>query len=229
MNYERLYENAKEALRLACISAHNGNVEDGTGLYNMLTKAPEEYLRSSLRNNWKDALPALEIYVMAKDELGKSKGGTTYNAVKRFLKGVPDARENLNGVWTDGEGRQCMCDSYHAIRLKNHVEGFKEARGMDLDKIFPSAGWEYNYNVELPLPTPGEVKINKKKLTSSRYGYDFGDGMPMVDADYLKNIMDCLPNAKAYTREGMELTGIIYFKDNEKGDAVLCPVRKRSA
>lgn len=227
MNTERLYENAKEALRLACISVHDGDIENGEGLYKMMLKDPELYLRASDRYAWNNALPALEIFAMAKDALGKAKGGNAYNAVKRFIKGCSDQRPDFKGVWYDADDRQCMCDGYHVLRLKNHVEGFNTVKGMDLDKCYPK---DYELVAELPMPTPGELKINKKKIGSYRGAatvYDFGDDLPLVNADYLKNIMDCLPDAKAYVTKH-QLTGPIIFK-SDKGDVLLLPIRKKTA
>jgi hypothetical protein len=234
INTERLYENAKEALRLACISVHDGDIENGEGLYKMMLKDPELYLRASDRYAWNNALPALEIFAMAKDALGKAKGGNAYNAVKRFIKGCPDARPDFQGVWYDVEGRQCMCDGYHAIRLVNPVEGFNAVKGMDLDKVFPN---DAMIECELPMPTPGEVKIKSIPATSYPYNrkiYDFGDGLPAVDAKFLKNIMDCLPDAKVYATNNpyrgdkrVEISPVLFR--SEKGDAILLPVRKKTA
>ena len=227
INTERLYENACEALRRACVAVHDKNEEDGNKLYSMMTKDPELYLHASDRIYWYEALPALEIYMMAKDELGKAKGGTAYSAVKRFIKGCSDSRPALKGVWYDADDRQCMCDGYHVLRLKNHVDGFETVPGMDLDKCFPK---DYDLVAELPMPTPGELKIKKKKIENYRGAknvYDFGDDLPLVCADYLKNIMDCLPDARAYVTDH-PLTGPIVFK-SDKGDALLLPIRKKTA
>ena len=221
INYERLYENACEALRRACVAVHDKDEDAGNKLYGMITKDPEVYLHASDRIYWYEALPALEIYMMAKDELGKAKGGTAYSAVKRFLKGCPDSRPSIKGVWYDAEDRQCMCDGYHVLRLKNHVVGFDTVKGMDLDRAYPA---DSDLVAELPMPTPGEVKINKKRLASGITAYDFGEGLPMVNAAYLKNIMDCLPDARAYVTD-RPLTGPIIFK-SDKGDALLLPIRK---
>ena len=221
INYERLYENACEALRRACVAVHDKDEDAGNKLYGMITKDPEVYLHASDRIYWYEALPALEIYMMAKDELGKAKGGTAYSAVKRFLKGCPDSRPSIKGVWYDAEDRQCMCDGYHVLRLKNHVDGFDTVKGMDLDRAYPK---DTDLVAELPMPTPGEVKINKKRLASGITAYDFGEGLPMVNAAYLKNIMDCLPDARAYVTD-RPLTGPIIFK-SDKGDALLLPIRK---
>lgn len=225
MNTERLYENAKEALRRACVAVHDKDEDAGNKLYGMMVKDPELYLHASDRIYWDAALPALEIYLMAKDELGKAKGGTAYSAVKRFIKGCPDFRPDLKGVWYDAEDRQCMCDGYHAIRLAKPVEGFETVAGMDLEKVWVQ---DTDMDTELPMPTPGELKIKKRKLTGSRYGYDFGDGLPLVDASLLKNIMDCLPDSKAYVNSSRGPLSTILFK-SEKGDAILLPIRKKAA
>lgn len=221
MNTERLYETAREALRRVCMASCYGGPENGEEIFSHALK--NDVFAQSIS----EIAPALEIYLMAKDELGKSKGGTAYSAVKRFIKGCPDYRPDLKGVWYDAEDRQCMCDGYHVLRLKNHVEGFNTVRGMDLDKCYPK---DYELVAELPIPTPGELKINKRKLDSYRGAatvYDFGDDLPLVNADYLKNIMDCLPDAKAYVTDH-PLTGPIIFK-SDKGDALLLPVRKKTA
>ena len=218
INAEKLYENAKEALRLAC------EAQDVSFEY--VTKNPDAFVKT-----FPDIVPALTVYLMAKDELGKAKGGSAYNAVKRIVKNVPDVRSNLKGVWTDAEGRQCVCDAYRAIRLAQPVEGFETVEGMDLSKVYPP---DERFECELTLPTPGELKINKKKLSYNAYGYDFGEGLPMVNAAYLKDIMDILPDAKAYATnnpwrgDNRVLSSPIVFR-SEKGDAILLPVRKMSA
>lgn len=224
INTERLFENASEALRLACISVHKGDEVGGRDLYNLMVKDPELYLCASDRYLWNDALPALEIYSMAKDELGKAKGGTAYSAFKRIIKRIPDHLKSLQGVWTDSEGRSCVCDGYLSIRLKKPMEGFESVPGMDLDKVFPNSTY-FTDPVDVEIPTPGELKIKKRKLTTGKAVYDFGEDLPMVDASFLKDVMDCLPDAKAVT-ERNSTTRLIYFT-SDRGDAILLPIRKR--
>lgn len=221
INTERLYETAREALRRACFASCYGGPEAGDEIFSHALK--NDVFAQSIS----EIAPALEIYVMAKDALGKSKGGTAYSAFKRIIKSVPDFRKDYQGVWYDADGRQCVCDGYHAIRLNNPVEGFETVKGMELDKVFPQ---DHELVQALPMPTPGELKINKKKYESWRGApcyYDFGEDLPRVNANYLKNIMDCLPDAKAYVTDH-PLTGPIVFK-SEKGDALLLPVRKSAA
>ena len=147
INSEKLYENAVEALRNAC------EAEDVN--FDYITKDPDAFLRTGY---FAKVLPALTIYAMAKDELGKAKGGSAYSAAKRIIKSVPDARKSLKGVWTDKQGRQCMCSNALAVRLVKPLEGFETVEGMDLDKVFPS---DTMIEGELPLPTPGDLKLNK--------------------------------------------------------------------
>lgn len=224
MNTERLFENASEALRLACLAVHKGDEVGGRDLYNLMVKDPELYLCASDRYLWNDALPALEIYNMAKDELGKAKGGTAYSAFKRIIKRISDHRKSLQGVWTDSEGRSCVCDGYLSIRLKKPMEGFESVPGMDLDKVFPNSTY-FTDPVDVEIPTPGELKIKKRKLPTGKAVYDFGEDLPMVDAGFLKDVMDCLPDAKAVT-ERNSTTRMIYFT-SDRGDAILLPIRKR--
>lgn len=223
MNTERLYETACEALRRACVAVHDKDEDAGNKLYGMMVKDPELYLHASDRIYWYEALPALEIYSMAKDELGKAKGGTAYSAFKRIIKRNGDIRKNLAGVWTDADGRSCVCDGYLAVRLKKPMEGFESVPGVDLGKIFPDSTY-FADPVELEIPTPGGLKINKRKLADGKNVYDFGEDLPMVDVKLLKDVMDCLPDAKAVT-ERNSTTRMIYFT-SDRGDAILLPVRK---
>lgn len=73
INSERLYENACEALRRACVAVHDKDEDAGNKLYGMMVKDPELYLRASDRHLWNDALPALEIYIMAKASWAKQR------------------------------------------------------------------------------------------------------------------------------------------------------------
>lgn len=217
INAEKLYELACDNLHRVCMALHSDNAEHGEALYNMAIKDP--YVCSSITS----INSALEIYAMAKDELGKAKSGTAYSAYKRIVKRNKNVRRNLEGVWTDAEGRCCVCDGYLAVRMNKPVDGFETVSGVDLDKIFPAPGY-FSDPVELTLPTPGELKLNKKKLYKGKAVYDFGDDLPCVDAAFLKDVMDCLPGAKAIT-ENHATNKMIYFT-SDKGDAILLPVRK---
>jgi hypothetical protein len=166
-------------------------------------------------------LPALEIWNAAHEELCKSSGGTSYTAMKRIIKGVV-GRPNLEGAWLDSYGHQCVCDGYRAVRLLNPVDGLKEASGMDLSAVFPASLWNWEL---MALPSPGELRacIAEQKGRRDKF-YDFGEGMPKVNAQYLKDIMDILPDAVAYRNPESPNRPIVFVSD--AGDALLLPVRK---
>lgn len=218
INTEKLYELACDNVKQLLL-ADGEKFEELDHAFSILTK--EENIKGVMNMNPRLA-PALEIYLAAKDELGKTKSGTAYSAFKRVIKRNGDIRKNLCGVWTDGEGRSCVCDGYIAIRMRSPVEGFENVPGVDLDKLWVK---DSDLVSELNVPTPGEVKINKRKLTTGKAVYDFGDELPMVDVKLLKDVMDCLPDAKAYITNRGSNSPIIFKSD--KGDALLLPIRKR--
>ena len=220
INTEKLYDLACDNVKQLLLS-DGEKFEELDHAFSILTK--EENIKGVMNMNPRLA-PALEIYLAAKDELGKAKGGTAYSAFKRVIKRNGDIRKNLCGVWTDGEGRSCVCDGYIAIRMRSPVEGFENVPGVDLDKLWVK---DSDLVTEINVPTPGEVKINKKKLANGKAVYDFGDELPMVDVKLLKDVMDCLPDAKAYIT-GRGTASPIIFK-SDRGDALLLPVRKNVA
>lgn len=222
INSEKLYDLACDNVKQILL-ADGEKFEELDHAFSILTK--EENIKGVMNMNPRLA-PALELYTIAKDELGKAKGGTAYSAFKRIIKRNGDIRKNLCGVWTDGEGRSCVCDGYLAVRLKKPVEGFESVPGVDLDKVFPNESY-FTDPVEVKIPTPGELKINKRKLTTGKAVYDFGEDLPLVDAAFLKDVMDCLPGAKAVAERGSTMK-MIYFT-SEDGDAILLPVRKSAA
>lgn len=217
INAEKLYDLACENVKQMLL-ADGEKFEELERAFSVLTK--DENIKGVMNMNPRLA-PALEIYLAAKDELGKSKSGTAYTAMKRFVKSVPDARKDLKGTWNDAEGRQCACDGYRAVRLKKPVDGFESVHGMDLEKVFPQ---EYMLKEKLDVPTPGQVKIGRKKICTGRSCYDFGDGYPMVDASFLLDMLALLPDAEVWTT-GAEHS-MLYFR-SDKGDGILLPVRKK--
>jgi hypothetical protein len=222
MNIEKLYDLARENLLILC----RGYVKEckmpqtGDALYEEVIKDHKKF------SSWYPALaPALEIYTETREELLKSKGGTVYSALKRIVKRAGISR--MQGTWTDASGRCCACSGYHAVRLFTHVEGFDNVEGIDLDKAFPL---EETLDAEIHMPTHGELRANKVKDKSNRkrYLYDFGDGLPMVDASLLEDVMDCLPRATAYVKSSDGELSTIYLK-SDRGDGIVLPVRKQKA
>lgn len=220
INVEELYDLACDNVKQMLL-ADGEKFEELDRAFAVITK--EENIKGVMNMNPRLA-PALEIYLTAKDELGKTKSGTAYSAFKRVIKRNGDIRKNLSGVWTDGKGRCCVCDGHVAIRMRKPVEGFEGVSGIDLDRVWVK---DSDLVAEISVPTPGEVKINKKKLTNGNAVYDFGDDLPMVDVKLLKDVMDCLPDAKAFITNRGASSSIVFKSD--KGDALLLPIRKNAA
>lgn len=220
INSEKLYDLACDNVKQMLL-ADGEKFEEVEHAFAIITK--DENIRGVMNMNPRLA-PALEIYLAAKDELGKAKSGTAYSAFKRVIKRNGDIRKNIAGVWTDSEGRSCVCDGYLAIRMRSPVDGFESVPGVDLERLWVK---DSDLVAELTVPSPGEVKINKKKLTNGKAVYDFGDELPMVDVKLLKDVMDCLPDARAYITDRGTTSPIIFKSD--KGDALLLPVRKNVA
>lgn len=220
INLDKLYENACENLMILCREYHeHDNEEAAKKLYAELTGNADAFLRSGTLGFF---IPALEIWNAAHEELCKSSFGTRYTAMKRIIKGVGGSRPNLDGAWLDAYGHQCVCDGYRAVRLVSPVDGLKEASGMDLSAVFPASLWNWEL---MALPSPGELRaaIAEQKGRTVKI-YDFGEGMPKVNAQYLKDILDILPDAVAYRDPESPNSPIVFISD--AGDALLLPVRK---
>ncbi len=224
INIEKLYTKACDVLRNACI--HLQGEKDGMIFYEKVTKDPELWLKSSYIG---DVTDALEIWCMAKEEICKSKGGSAYTILKKFIKAIPDYRRDLCGAWLDADGRQCLCDGYRAVRLNAPVDGLKQVETptpFDLGKVYPTEPQP----TTLKLPISSELRAyiadpQTPRTFDGKVLYDFGEDLPMVNAKYLKDMVDLLPNAVA-TCDG--LMKPIVFK-SEKGDGLLLPVRKIAA
>ena len=134
-------------------------------------------------------------------------------------------------------GMQCYCDGYRAVRLHNPLpteEIPPEALPMDLSGIINGA--KENMGAELILPSIAELKahikiqkaVKKSNKDRNPVTYDFGENLPAVNAEYLMDMLELLPECKARAAKHKPLIGLIYF-EAEAGDGALCPVRKAVA
>lgn len=146
----------------------------------------------------------------------------------RSLKNEP--REALRYTWIDGAGRQCCCDGYRAYRLREALPGLPDMpthlKGIDLDKVFPDAA----DLTPLPLPSLDDVKAvcaadRANKDEPRRYQWAFGDGLPVVNAQYLRDMMQLYPDAVAMWR-GL-YSPILFISAH--GDGVLLPMRYQAS
>ena len=165
---------------------------------------------------------------MARDT-GKGSALATINAM---LKGLKKTNERLAYPWIDAAGRQCICNGFEAMRLKNHLpledRPFELGeRGVNLDAVFPDdvEGWK-----TLKMPSRAELKAHIAKERAEWQGkkmyfvakWDFGEHAPTVNASYLLDLANVFP--KAETVYWLSLYDLLYVTC-EDGDGILLPIR----
>ena len=176
------------------------------------------------------------------EEAKKSGKNKALAAAKRILKNSVkySPKEVTHYAQEYDDGTQCVMDNFHAVKFaaknKLPLEPMPESirKSNDLFPIDQSIPRKNNYKVELPSVSDlkSHIKISKAenkavKYSSGRTGvmYDFGEGLPLVKAEYLLDIMECLPEARAYLNGNCKDKGAIYFTDGEN-EGVLMPVYK---
>lgn len=163
----------------------------------------------------------------------KTKGAlSALKAAQRILKKASDdGREALAFPWTDEQGRQILCDGFRLARLNQPLPLPERPEGLGyinypafLEPAIQSRG----ERLEAPEASKLSAYIKAVKPTLPKGGvvkWDFGDGLPMVDAQYLLDMLTLLPGAALYCTGKNPLISPIYF-ESESGDGVLLPVRK---
>ena len=132
----------------------------------------------------------------------------------------------------DGSTLYCVCDSFVAIRfndkpLLSEIDSKYHGQEMQLEQIVkPMDG-----SKEIALPDISELKVyikthkikeknNPKKVAD----YLLDEKLNLwVNPQYLLNVMECLPDCKAYAANRISQ---IYFKA-ENGDGVVMPVNHK--
>lgn len=166
---------------------------------------------------------------------GNVNAARTVSAMLNKLK-KSDGRTSLHYAWIDEHGNQCVCDGYRAYRFTpgNHLplEPRPDNAGepIQLGKIIPKE-MPAKYRA-IPLPAAKDVKafIALERAKAGRKGpellWDFGEGLPIVCAAYLLDLLNVFPDATeifhSATPDGYCKP---LFLRCERGDAVLLPVR----
>lgn len=158
---------------------------------------------------------------------GEANAARTISALLKAAK-KDSGRTALHYAWIDGKGRQCVCDCFRAFRL-NEALPLEERPAdagdpIDLDKVIPDIRKGY---AAVALPDVKEVKafIALERAAKGRKCspvWDLGRGKPVVNAAYLVDLLNVLPDATEIYCGG--LFSPLYAK-SERGDAVLLPVR----
>ncbi|MBQ7052342.1 MAG: hypothetical protein IJN79_06060 [Clostridia bacterium] len=164
---------------------------------------------------------------------GAGNAAKTISAMLKRIRKDQEGRTALHYAWIDAKGRQCVCDSYRAFRLTEHLplEDRPADAGdpIDLDKIVPVITPEQYY--ALPLPSVGELKAHialerAGKVRGDTILWYFGDDAPTVDAMYLMDVLAVLPDAaEVYVQRGEAGIRSPMLIKGIRGEAILLPVR----
>lgn len=185
-----------------------------------------------------DPEQAVQIITTLQENLKKDirmecarKSGTAQRmkALEKIIKNVPSyKKENYGGVF-ENEGHFCLSDGICGVMLKEDP-GFKRVPGFDLTKCFG------NYNQFISLPDFSElkafIKVEKaehKKEKGYIVHYDFGEGLPMVNAEFLLNMMQIFPDVEkvGINKDYRPEISFLYFLDETSGEkGLLLPVKK---
>ena len=174
-----------------------------------------------------------DMYTSEQKSAGKS-GKAIVSAAKRIIKSAKATkRDYISGMFAnidkDGTEHWCVCDGCSGVRF-NESMPLEEANTSKCDPFDMSQICRMPDNAkELDLPSLAEVKVYAKtnRVNGDRKGSTKPKPMKIdaeiglwVNPELLINIMECLPDAKAWATNRR---GAIYFKA-DNGDGVLMPV-----
>lgn len=182
---------------------------------------------------------ALDLREQMNREAAKSAGrGNARTAMLRIIKNASELRPTMRGAWMD-DGRQVVCDGYRVIRLNTPLDLPEPEQKMPNGEPPVNVKDCYPRNTEcdpLPLPSIGELKAYIKaqkaeqkargiRASERRAVWDFGEGLPMVNAEYLLDAMEALPGCKLYASAERPMVSPITVAA-ESGDGLILPIRK---
>ena len=189
-----------------------------------------------MENEMLDVLKSLESDMLI-EQSKKSGTKSIVTAANRIIKNAESLKKPLlAGMFTnqtrDGSTLYCVCDSFVAIRFNEkpllpEIDEKYHGQEMQLEQIVkPMDG-----SKEIALPDISELKVyikthkikeknNPKKVAD----YLLNEELNLwVNPQYLLNVMECLPDCKAYAANRISP---IYFKA-ENGDGVVMPVNHK--
>lgn len=202
--------------------------------------------------SWRDSCDTAGLYLIAKEmnitlkqlesdmliEQSKKSGTKPIvSAANRIIKNAESTgRDMLVGMFTnqtkDGSTLYCVCDSFVAIRFNDklllpEIDSKYHGQEMQLGQIVkPMDGAK-----EIDLPDMAELKvfikthkIKEKNNPKKVEDYLLNEEIDLwVNPQYLLNVMECLPECKAYAANRISL---IYLKA-KNGDGCVCPVNHK--
>lgn len=176
---------------------------------------------------------------IATEEECKRGRAAPYTAAKRICKRTVDRnghRPSTRGAWIDQDGKQCLCEGMTGVRLNSpfKLTAAPEpecGERFDLDAVIRPVRLNGIALKSLPAEVRAKIKSDRAEYKASgrsKYEsfvstYDFGVGLPLVNAEYLLDLLELFPDCEIYAHDNP--LSPIYFK-SASGEAVLCPIRK---
>ena len=161
-----------------------------------------------------------------------TKQQRTKLALKVLKRASKDPHECLHYAYVHTDGRQWICDSNILIGFHEHLDLPALPQGLeyvDVDRLLkPSLS--FTENLELPSVDDLKCYLAFFDWSSETKTFDFGPGLPLVNANLLLEVLQLVPNAfarvdsKKKDRRGFCISEIVFR--NEEGDcALLLPLR----
>lgn len=176
---------------------------------------------------------------IAIEEEAKRGRAAPYAAAKRICKRAVNRnghRPSTRGAWIDQDGKQCLCDGMTGVRLNSpfKLTAAPEpecGERVDLDAVIRPVRLNSVALKSLPAEVRAKIKSDRAEYKASgrsKYEsfvstYDFGVGLPLVNAEYLLDLLELFPDCEIYAHDNPLYP--IYFK-SASGEAVLCTIRK---
>ena len=187
-----------------------------------------------------DLCKALQMDILKSSD--KCKASRT-KAVLRILKNTE--REQFAKAFIDDDGKEIVLDGYRAICFASPVDGVPTTDNGDgfisiKNSFFSEDISSYNkLNLVSLAELKAELKIDKannvgidmgkrKKTPIYAFGIsadEYNSTMPVVNLQYLIDIVEAMPSAKAFYKTSRNGISTVYFVDDEGNMAVLLPLR----
>lgn len=187
-----------------------------------------------------DLCKALQMDILKSSN--KCKANRT-KAVLRILKN--SEREHFTKAFVDEDGKEIVLDDYRAICFANPVDGVHTTDNGDgfisiKNCYFSEDISSYNkLNLASLAELKAELKIDKannvgadtgKKKKAPIYSFgisadEYNSTTPVVNLQYLIDIVEAMPSAKAFYKTDRNGISTVYFVDDEGNMAVLLPFR----
>lgn len=152
-------------------------------------------------------------------------------AAEKILDQVPEGKDS--GGYMSG-GRQIVGGAFSVVRLCSPLPVREYPAGkehLDYNKICDTA--KENAGAVLNLPTLADLKTHIKIDKAAHKGvkkykpcWDFGEGLPRVDAAFLLEVLTIMGECKAVCGNTYPTKQPIYFTNASGDDAILLPVMK---